>query len=132
MLSTAGRLSTSFQVPHAGVWNVWLEGQLMPAVTLSVDGHRLASIAAQLGGNSVVLNAMPPVPVRLTAGRHRLSLSRGGFTLAPGEGGYAYLYGVFLAPAGAAQEQSLSVTSPGRWRALCGRSYEWVEVLPRS
>ena len=68
-------------MPHAGVWDVWLEGQIMPTITLSVDGHRLTSIGAQLGGNSVVLNTMAPVPVSLSAGRHRLSLSRGGFTL---------------------------------------------------
>lgn len=131
LLNTPGRLSASFDLPHAGVWNVWLEGQIMPAVTLSIDGHRLASLGAQLGGNSVVLNAMTPVPVYLSAGRHRLSLLRGGFTLAPGDGGSAYLYGLFLAPAGSGEQQSLRSVSPGHWRRLCGRSYEWIEVVPK-
>jgi hypothetical protein len=130
LLSTPGRLSASFEVPRAGVWDVWLEGQIMPTVTLSVDGHRLASIAAQLGGNSVVLNAMTPVPVALSAGRHRLSLVRGGFTLGPGEGGSAYLYGLFLTPASAAAHRPLRSASPSGWRELCGRSYEWIEVVP--
>jgi len=131
LLSTPGTLSASFEVPRAGVWDVWLEGQIMPTVTVSVDGHRLASITAQLGGNSVVLNAMAPVPVSLSAGRHRLSLARGGFTLGPGEGGYAYLYGLFLTPTSAAAQQSLRRASPDGWRALCGRSYEWIEVVPK-
>jgi hypothetical protein len=131
-LSTPGQLSATFEVPRAGVWDVWLEGQIMPSVTLSVDGHRLASIAAQLGGNSVVLNAMAPVPVSLSAGRHRLSLARGGFTLGPGDGGYAYLYGLFLTPASAAAQQPLRGASPSGWRELCGRPYEWIEVVPKS
>lgn len=130
-LSTPGRLSATFELPHAGIWDLWLEGQIMPTVSLSVDGHQLASIGAQLGGNSVVLNPMTPVPVSLSAGRHRLSLSRGGFTPAPGEGGSAYLYGLFLAPAGTAAQQPLRSASPSRWRSLCGRSYEWIEVVPK-
>jgi hypothetical protein len=128
-LSTPGRLSATFEIPRAGVWDVWLEGQVMPTVSLSVDGHELASLGGQLGGNSVVLNPMRPVPVALSAGRHRLTLSRGGFTLAPGEGGSAYLYGLFLVPAGSGSQQPLRSASPTRWRSLCGRSYEWIEAV---
>lgn len=128
-LTTPGRLSASFELPHVGTWDVWLKGQIMPTVSLSVDGRRLASIGGQLGGNSVVLNPMTPVPVSLSAGRHRLTLSRGGFTLAPGEGGSAYLYGLYLAPAGTAARQPLRSVSASHWRSLCGRSYAWVEAV---
>jgi hypothetical protein len=131
VMSTAGTVSAPFTVQRAGAWEVWLEGQVMPTIKVSVDGGRPTSIGAQLGGNSVVLNAMTPVPVSLAAGVHVLSISRGGFTPAPGEGGYAYLYRVFLAPAGAAGGQPLRVASRAAWRSLCGRSYRWVEVLPR-
>ncbi len=128
-LSTPGELSATFEIPRAGVWDVWLEGQIMPTVSLSVDGHELASIGAQLGGNSVVLNPMTPVPVALSAGRHRLTLSRGGFTLAPGDGGSDYLYGLFLVPAGNAGLQPLRSASASRWRSLCRRSSEWIEAV---
>lgn len=131
LMPTPGRLSASFEVPHAGVWDVWLQGQIMPTVTIAVDGRRLGSIAAQLGGNSVVLNTMTPVPVYLGAGRHRLSLARGGFTFAPGEGGSAVLYGLFLSPAVVGAQQPLRAVAPARWRALCARPNEWVEVVPR-
>jgi hypothetical protein len=129
-LSTPGRLSATFTLPHAGTWDVWLEGQIMPTVSLAVDGHHLASIGAQLGGNSVVLNPMTPVRVSLSAGRHRLTLSRGGFTLAPGDGGSAYLYGLYLAPAGITAQQPLLSVAAAHWRSLCGRSYEWIEAVP--
>jgi len=130
LLSTPGRLTAAFELPRAGVWDVWLQGQIMPTVGVSVDGHAIASIGAQLGGNSLVLNTMTPVPVSLSAGRHRLSVARGGFTLAPGEGGSAALYGLFLTPASAAAKQPLYVVPPARWHALCGRSYQWIEVVP--
>jgi hypothetical protein len=130
LISTPGQLSAVFEVPRAGVWDVWLQGQIMPTLRVNVDGRPLASIGAQLGGNSVVLNTATPLPVFLSAGRHRLSVARGGFTLAPGEGGSTALYGLFLTPASAAAQQPLYTAAPSRWRALCGRSYEWVEVVP--
>jgi hypothetical protein len=128
-LSTPGRLSATFELPHAGLWDIWLEGQIMPTVSLDIDGHHLASLRAQLGGNSVVLNPMTPVPVSLSAGRHRLTLSRGGFTLAPGEGGSAYLYGLYLAPAGLAAQPPLRSVAASHWRSLCGGEYQWIEAL---
>jgi len=127
---TPGRLSAVFEVPRAGVWDVWLQGQIMPTLSISMDEHPLASLGAQLGGNSVVLNTMTPLPVALSAGRHRLSIARKGFTLAPGEGGSAYLYGLFLTPASAPAQQPVRVVPSARWRALCGRSYQWIEVVP--
>ncbi len=129
VMSTPGRLSAVFAVPRAGLWDLWLQGQIMPAVRVNLDGHPLASIGAQLGGNSLVPNTMSPQPVSLSAGRHRLSVARRGFTPAPGEGGSAFLDAIFLTPASAAAEQPLHAVAPGRWRSLCGRSYEWIEVV---
>ena len=129
-MTSAGRLSAEFAVPVSGVWDVWLQGQLMPTVALGVDGHAVGSIGAQLGGNSVVRNTTSPVTVSLTAGRHRLSVTRGGFSLAPGDGGSADLYGVFLTPAETPAQQSLRAVAPTDWRALCGRSYQWIELVP--
>jgi hypothetical protein len=128
-MNTRGRLSAEFTVPARGVWDVWLQGQIMPPVTVGVDGHRLGSIGAQLGGNSVVRNTTSPLAVSLTAGRHRLSIARGGFSLAPGAGGSADLYGVFLTPAGAPAQQPVVMVAPARWRSLCGRSYQWIEIV---
>jgi len=128
-MNTPGRLSAEFAVPAAGVWEVWLQGQIMPPVTVGVDGHPLGSIGAQLGGNSVVRNTTSPLAVSLSAGRHRLSLTRAGFSLAPGNGGSADLYGVFLTPAAAPMQQPLLAVAPGRWRSLCGRTYEWIELV---
>ncbi|MGO8904678.1 MAG: hypothetical protein ACLQMH_03530 [Solirubrobacteraceae bacterium] len=133
LMSSPGRLSAEFSVPHAGVWDVWLKGETMPAVRVEVDGRPVGSVRAQLDGNSLVLNTITPLPVPLSAGRHRLSLVREGFTLAPGNGGTAVLYAIYLAPANLPASQPLEAVAAARWRSLCGHSREWVEaVRPRA
>ena len=130
VMSTPGALSAPFAVPRAGIWDLRLQGQIMPAIGVSVDGRPLASIGAQLGGNSLVPNTLTPLPVSLSAGRHRVSVVRGGLALAPGDGGSAVLFAIFLTPAKAPAQPPLYAVPPGRWRSLCGRSYEWIEVIP--
>ena len=129
VMSTPGRLFTGFQIPAAGLWEVWVQGQLMPTVELTLDGRPLASVAGQLSGNSLVPNTVPPIPVRLSAGGHRLALTRGGVTLAPGDGGSTVLDAIFLTPAAAAGQPALASVPAARWRALCGQRYEWIELL---
>jgi hypothetical protein len=128
-MTTPGTLSVQFAVPRAGAWEVWLQGQIMPAVTVAVDGRGLGSIGGQLGGNSLVPNTMTPLRARLSAGVHRLSLHASGSTLAPGGGGSMVLFAIFLTPAQGAGEQPLRAVAPGRWRSLCARPYDWIEAV---
>jgi hypothetical protein len=127
VMPTPGTLTARFSLPTAGRWDVWVQGQIMPKVTLSLDGHRIASIAGQLDGNSLVPNTVPPITVRLAAGRHRVELTRDGFSLSPGNGGSAVLSALFLTPADAAPGR-LREVPPVRWSSLCGGRYQWVEV----
>jgi hypothetical protein len=124
----AGTLSVPVFLPTAGLWEVWLQGQIMPTVTVALDGHVLGSVGAQLGGNSVVPNTLTPIPVSVTRGSYTLSISRGGIDLAPGNGGSVALFHVLLTPArsGAGVRQSLP---PARWRELCGRPHQWIEAV---
>jgi hypothetical protein len=116
-MSTPGRLSAAFRLPTAGTWEVWVQGQLMPAVGLAVDGRPVASIGAQLSGNSLVPDTVPPLPIRLSAGTHRVSITRGGFSLAPGDGGSAVLDAIFLTPAAPAPQQ-LDAAHIAGWSSL--------------
>lgn len=129
-MSHPGTLSASFTVSHGGSWDVWVQGQIMPTVEMAVDGRAREAISGQLDGNSLVPDTVPPVTVRLTAGEHSLSLTRTGFSLAPGEGGQAVLDAIFLTPANTDPEGPLRVASPADWRSLCGRRYQWLELLP--
>jgi len=130
VMARRGRLASTFTLPHAGVWELWLQGEIMPAVQVSVDGHPLASISGQLTGVASDPDTMAPLRVPLAAGPHRLSITRGSPNpLAPGSGGSAILDSIFLTPSGAGSLATLRVTRATRWRSLCGRRLQWVEAL---
>ena len=71
---------------------------------------------------------MTPLGVRLAAGPHRLTITRGGFSPAPGDGGAAVLDAISLTPADMNAGDTLSAPVAS-WRRLCGRAYEWIELL---
>jgi hypothetical protein len=129
VMSAPGRLTASFTLPASGRWDVWVQGQIMPSVALSVDGRRIASIAGQLDGDSLVPNTVPPVAVRLAAGPHTLAVTRTGFSLNPGEVGEAVLDAVFLTPADIDPRGPLRAAATANWQSLCGRAYQWVELI---
>jgi hypothetical protein len=128
VLNHPGRLVADFVLPRSGDWKLWLQGQIMPAIGVSIDGHTLGSVAGQLAGNSLVPDTISVSSARLSAGRHRLVLSRGGFSLAPGGGGTAVLDAAFLTPATLAA-RTLREVPLADWRALCGRAYDWLELI---
>jgi hypothetical protein len=131
LMPRPGRLTTKFVLPHAGPWDLWLQGEIMPAVQVSVEGHPLASIGGQLTGVATDPDTMAPLRVSLAAGSHRLTITRGHSNpLAPGSGGSAILDSIFLTPVGAGAEATLHVTSAAQWRSLCGARLEWIEVVP--
>jgi hypothetical protein len=125
----AGRLRSTFSIPHAGSWEVWLKGQLMPTADIGVDGRSIGAIGAQLDGNPHNPDALTPLRATLSAGRHHLTISRGDSLLAAGAGGWAILHEIFLTPAGAPDVDTLRAVSPGRWRSLCGGRYDWIEAV---
>jgi hypothetical protein len=129
VMARAGRLSVGFAVPAAGAWDVWIQGQFMPEVKIALDGRALATIEGELSGNSLVVDTAPPRRVELAAGAHRLTVTRSGTNLAPGNGGWAILDSVFLTPARDGAGSRLSEAASRSWRSLCGRTYEWAELL---
>jgi hypothetical protein len=125
-----GMLSASFTLPRAGSWQLWLQGQFMPSIDLAIDSIPLVSIAGQLAGNSLVPDTAGPFDVRLAAGRHTLSLTRRGFSLAPGNGGAAVLDDAFFTPATSTRglrRINLDATP----RQLCSQPYRWIELVRR-
>jgi hypothetical protein len=129
VMKRPGRLYAAFTVPTSGLWDVWVQGQIMPTVELTVDGRQIASVGGQLDGNSLVTSPGPPIPVRLSSGAHRLTLTRPGLNLAPGDGGSAVLHAILLTPAATPSAGVLRAVPLPAWRTLCGRSYEWIEPV---
>jgi len=132
VMGTPGTLRASFTVPHGGRWQLWVQGQIMPAVALSLDGRPLASVSGQLDGNSLVPDTAPPLAVTLSAGRHTIAVTRAGFSLAPGAGGAAVLDAILLTPAAREPSTSLRAVAATSWRELCGGRYQWVELTAPS
>ncbi len=134
VMSHPGALTASFRVPHTGLWDVWLEGQFMPKVTVGVDGRRVASPAGELSGNSLVPDTLPPIRVPLTAGTHVITLTRGNAGLAPGGTGRAVIDAILLTPAAEETPAPLAFAPATASSELCRGSKQWVELLakPRS
>jgi len=128
-----GTLRAAFRVPRAGRWDVWVRGEIMPTLQVGIDGHRLAGVGGELSGSSYNVDTAPPLRVRLAAGRHRLTLVRDDSSgLAPGEGGDALLQALLVTPARSRGDETLQVVPNARWRSLCGRRLDWIEVVPAS
>jgi hypothetical protein len=122
-------VSLRFTLPHAGLWDIWLQGQFMPRVGVGVDGRALGSLQGQLAGNSLVPDTATPIRARLAAGEHRLTVMRAGFSLAPGSGGAAVLNAVLLTPAGAPVRALRTLSGAAGSRAACGSAYQWIELV---
>jgi len=130
LLTGSGGVSVSFRVPHAGHWDLWLLGEMMPAVSVSIDGHAVATLSDQLSGNAVVPDPVGPLAVALAAGPQRLSFTPVGSALAPGAAGDARLTSVFLTPPGSADDHALRVAAPADWQSLCNSGFQWLEAVP--
>ncbi|HXC46230.1 MAG TPA: hypothetical protein VNU24_06450 [Solirubrobacteraceae bacterium] len=100
VMGGAGNLSATFVLPRGGVWELWLKGDVMRALTVRIDGRILGRLGGQLDGNSLVVNVLTPLRRRLGVGRHTLTISRPGADLAPGDGGAATLAAIFLVAEG--------------------------------
>jgi hypothetical protein len=126
-----GTVALRFSVPRTGNWELWLQGQFMPLVRLRLDRRPLATLQGQLAGNSLVPDTATPIALHLSAGEHRLSVTRSGFSLAPGNGGSAVLDAAFLTPAHAPARE-LRTLRPGERRSeLCAGAYRWIELVRR-
>jgi hypothetical protein len=76
-----------------------------------------------------VVNVAPAIPLHLAAGQHRIEVSLAGETFAPGQEAAAFLAAIFLTPMVTGEERPLEQAAVGSWRALCGASHQWVELL---
>jgi hypothetical protein len=129
-MAAPGTLRAPFSVPAPGIWELWLQGQLMGTVAVGIDGTQITRISGQVGGDAAVPDIAGPFHTRLTAGEHTLTGRRIHRPLAPGDGGLAVLSGAFLVPAGPAGEPSLLSVAPAQWRSLCRRALQWIELVP--
>ena len=109
-------------------------GAVAPGAVHAGDRHRHRRAPARLdlrAARRQLARArhVPPVPLRLSAGSHTISIARQGFSLAPGNGGSAVLDTVFLTPARTPARALVELAPGADPRSLCGRTYHWIELL---
>jgi hypothetical protein len=126
-LNLTPRALLRFTTPRAGRWDLWVRGEVMPAVAISIDGRHVATVSDQLVGNEYNPDTLRPIPVTLAAGHHLLRFAATGSILAPGDGGTASVSRIFLTAPGAAQR--LLAIPAGNASTLCGRRLDWVEAV---
>src|SRR6185437_6639659 len=76
LMRRPGTLRLDFRLPHTGLWQLWLQGDVMRPLQIAIGGRPLGTLGAQLGGNSLVANTLSPLSARLSAGTHTLTITR--------------------------------------------------------
>jgi hypothetical protein len=125
-LGTPGHMDLRIKVPTSGGWRIWLKGEFGREVSVSVDGRPVGAVSYESGNEG---NYALPTDVELTAGRPRITLTRGGGGLSPGDHAASRLVAVVLEPVSGAETPAVETMAPSQWRELCGRLVDWVEVV---
>jgi hypothetical protein len=89
-----------------------------------VDRHTVGVPSAQSGDDGTMIDV---ATLKLTAGRHSFQLLRGGGDLRPDDAGSTVIDGVVL-EALTAQRGLVQTVGADRWRSLCGRHLDWLEM----
>jgi hypothetical protein len=124
LVDGGGSLRYDFTVARSGDYRLWLEGDLIRRTSATIDGMEVEAVEGSSGGD---LNVAGGTKVfALSAGVHRLELSRGGGSLRPGDTPYGRLREIVLEPAEDAATRLHR--RPADWRTLCGRAVDWIEI----
>ena len=122
--SGSATVLAAVDVPAAGTYSTWIQGTAWRRITLKIDGRRVGSVNTS-GGLYAPLGQ-----VHLSAGKHFVTLSYGSPALEPGATAPIYQLGpLALTPVGL--PAPVRYLRPARWRSLCGKLADWIEVVSR-
>lgn len=122
-----GTAAVGASVQRPGRYEVWLGGAFTRTVRVSVDGHVVGSVAAELANRGQYLRLGFAT---LGAGAHVVTIGVGGGGLAPGTGAEVpEQIGPVILTTSSDTNAPLITVAPGGVGALCGRSLDWVEVV---
>ena len=110
--------------PRSGAYRLWVRGTFPRATFVSVDGVRRATVR----GSNTPGQWLGNVAVRLTAGTHEVEVLVPGGSPRPGDGAIVTVGPVAFV---AARSAGLQTVPLARWRSLCGRELDWIELVRR-
>ena len=116
--NVAGRLD----VPRRGRYEVYVQGNLPGGADVLLDARYVGT--AQ--GTNTPYEWYPVAQVELAPGRHYLLVTHQVDYLQPGNGGSAWIGPVALA---ALKPERLVNLPTARWRSVCGRTLDWLELV---
>ncbi len=122
----AGTIEASVRIGSADTYEIWIGGSLRPGAEVLVEGELVGETRHELNnfGGYVRLGS-----AELEPGVHRVEVRIGGADLHPGSGGSQGPIGpLVLSPAEAA-DRELARIAAADYRELCGREWDWVEVV---
>ena len=113
------------RIARAGTYRLWLRGSFPRATHVLVDGRRRMTVE----GADTPGQWSGDVALRLSAGAHRVEVRVPRGAPKPGDGG-----AVTIGPVLFVQDapRRLDVVALSRWRTLCGRELDWVELVRRN
>ena len=121
-VTTAGPGAMRGTLNAAGRQVVWVRASATRALTVYVDGRRVGQ-AKQINTPDQWIRVGT---VDLRPGPHKIEVRRGGASWRPGDSAYGTLGPLVLA--GAGRSRLVSVP-PARAGELCGRPWDWVELV---
>jgi hypothetical protein len=122
-----GRIRAAVTALVGGDYQLSVDGTIGRALTLYVDGRRAGSVAYELNGRG---SDNLVATVRLTRGRHVITLLRGSGDARPGSGDdQLRLLGPIRLTLRDPTAEPVRYLAPQAWRTLCGRTLDWIEVV---
>ena len=114
-------------MPRTGTYEFWLGGSLRSSAKLEVDGEEVGQARHHLNtvGNYISLGETD-----LAAGSHDLTVSFGSADLHPGSSGIDGPLGPLIISEQTGVPPSLTTVSPSDAEQLCGKAWDWIEVVP--
>jgi hypothetical protein len=122
--ATGGHAEGALSAPREGSYAVWVQGDFPRPVQVLVDGRGVGSVS----GSNTPGQWLRAATLRLARGRHRVRVVKaaGRRHFGPGEWATGTIGAVALQ---AQTPERLRTLAPARWRTLCGKPADWVEVV---
>jgi hypothetical protein len=121
---TGGHAEGVLNVRRSGTYRVWVQGDFPRSVRVQIAGHTVGSVS----GANTPGQWLQAATLYLRAGRYpsRVVITAGHRHFGPGEWWPGTLGAVELQ---STTPERVSTLALSRWRSLCGREADWVEVV---
>jgi len=112
-------------VAAPGLYRVWVQKSGVRPLSVFVDNRPLGNVS----GTDSVDQWQAAGAIRLRRGHHLLLIKRAGGTIDPGDASYQAEFGAMVIAK--SSPEVLRAVPLSRWRSLCGRSADWIELVKR-